>query len=108
MSASNDVALPETASPFEDKMATRVFTDSSILDNAGTSPFLHTEPRHSAPPVLQQPGTETREDEIVWDESFMDVDDYEQFEPEAAPVPSSTSAPQKVTPQTSSGRSICF
>ena len=90
-------------------MAASVWTDSSILENAGTSPFLGPEPRHSAPPVLQQPSAEVQDEEVVWDESFMEVDDYEEFQSKTSPAPGSASAAQEQeTSQSSSARRTRF
>lgn len=57
------------------------------------------EPRHSAPPVMQQAPTEP-EDVVVWDDSMMDLDDYQEVpkpaatanetQPEAVPAISTT------------------
>jgi hypothetical protein len=56
-------------------MATTPSTEASIANSAAPS----FEPRHSAPPVMQQPTVSTQEEEVVWDDSFMEVD-YEEYQ----------------------------
>lgn len=51
-----------------------------------SNPIPPPEPRHSAPPVMQQPSNE--EDVVVWDDSMMDLDDYQQTP--SKPVPPET------------------
>ena len=49
------------------------------------------EPRRSAPPVMQQPIPQTQ-DEVVWDDSMMDLEDYvePQHFQQADPTPETT------------------
>ena len=51
------------------QMANAVWTDTAILQ--------HPEPRRSAPPVMQQ-STQQVQDDVIWDDSMMDLEDYEE------------------------------
>jgi hypothetical protein len=44
------------------------------------------EPRHSAPPVMQQPTLSVQQEDVIWDESMMDVDGLTQDASIPAPL----------------------
>jgi hypothetical protein len=71
-------------------MATAVWTEGNVVESASmASP---PQPRHSAPPNMQQHvSQEAALEEVVWDDSMMDLDDYEetQLQQRADPVPAS-------------------
>jgi Nuclear cap-binding protein subunit 3 len=76
-------------------MATAVWTEGNVVESASmASP---PQPRHSAPPNMQQHVSQDAAlEEVVWDDSMMDLDDYEEetrLQQRADPV--SASGPQE-------------
>ena len=71
-------------------MATAVWTEGNVIESASmASP---PQPRHSAPPTMQQHVSQDAAlEEVVWDDSMMDLDDYGETQPQtrANPVPAS-------------------
>src|ERR1700685_194490 len=83
-------------------MATAVWTKGNVVESASmASP---SQPRHSAPPNMQQHVSQDAAlEEVVWDDSMMDLDDYEetQLQQRADPVPASD--PQEEIKPTETG-----
>lgn len=83
-------------------MATAVWTEGNVVESASmASP---PQPRHSAPPNMQQHVSQDAAlEEVVWDDSMMDLDDYEEtrLQQRADPVPAS--GPQEEIKPTDTG-----
>lgn len=80
-------------------MATNASTDASVLRQSPAMSSVPPEPCRSAPPVMQQP-VPRAEDEVVWDDSMMDVDDTEEVQPAVPTLPVAEPAVQDVhTPE---------
>ena len=61
-------------------MAPTFWTDANTIQPS-SSPSAQPEPRRSAPPIMQQPPGPQTQEEVLWDDSMMDLDDYEHHQP---------------------------
>jgi len=58
-------------------MATAVWAEGNVIESASMASLP--QPRHSAPPTMQQHVSQDAvQEEVVWDDSMMDLDDYEE------------------------------
>ena len=79
-------------------MATAVWAEGNVIESASMASPL--QPRHSAPPTMQQHvSQDAAQDEVVWDDSMMDLDDYEETQLHERTDPVSTSGlPEDMKP----------
>lgn len=75
-------------------MATAVWAEGNVIESVSmASP---PQPRHSAPPTMQQHvSQDAAQDEVVWDDSMMDLDDYEETQSRERTDPVSASGSQE-------------
>jgi len=74
-------------------MADALLTNTDGAQQPSAS-LLGPEPRRSAPPVMQQAVRSARDEEVVWDESLMDVDDDDVKPPVQGLLPTEPGLPE--------------
>lgn len=72
------------------------WTPGNAIEQSSPS-TLDTDPRRSAPPIMQQP-IPLVEEEIVWDDTMMDLDDYPEVQPTVQPEQAAEPSKPEIQP----------
>jgi hypothetical protein len=73
-----------------------VWTDGNTVQQSSTS-SLNAEHHHSAPPIMQH-SSSLEAEEVVWDDSMMDLEDYQEVQPATQPAQAIETGKQDIQP----------
>jgi hypothetical protein len=74
-----------------------VWTDGNTVQQSSAS-SLNPEHHHSAPPIMQHSMPLAAEEEVVWDDSMMDLEDYQEVQPTTQPDQATETGKQDIQP----------